>query len=77
VKSILLLSLPALVGGALVRAETIYWYSVAGGHNLTSTGALMQAGFSFEAGVFKNNFVPTAANKQIEVFEFSSCWRSV
>ncbi len=50
------------LSGAALRAETIYWYSVSGGNNLTSTGAPMSGGFRFELGVFKGSFVPTDAN---------------
>lgn len=43
------------------RAELVNWYSVEA-TNLTSTGEPMGADFSFELGVFKSGFVPTADN---------------
>ncbi|MCX6865824.1 MAG: hypothetical protein NTV46_06305 [Verrucomicrobia bacterium] len=48
--------------GAACHAEQIYWYSVGPASNLTSSGAAMTAGFSFELGVFKDGFVPGSAN---------------
>lgn len=48
--------------GAACHAEQIYWYSVGPISNLTSGGAAMTAGFSFELGVFKDGFVPGSAN---------------
>ncbi len=44
------------------HAETIRWFSVAESANLSSTGGAMDGEFSFELGVFKNNFMPTAVN---------------
>ena len=58
----LLLSLGWLAATG-VRAERLYWYSVAGSVNETSTGLPMDAGFSFELGVFKGSFVPSPTNK--------------
>ena len=55
VLAISLIAMPA-------HAETIRWFSVAESANLSSTGGAMDGEFSFELGVFKDNFTPTAAN---------------
>ncbi|MCX6876177.1 MAG: hypothetical protein NTW21_20580 [Verrucomicrobia bacterium] len=53
----------ALLGGTGVRAERIYWYSVAGAVNETSAGVPMSAAMSFELGVFSGGFVPGPSNQ--------------
>lgn len=58
----LLLSLGWLAATG-VRAERLYWYSVAGSGNETSAGLPMDAGFNFELGVFSGSFVPSLTNK--------------
>jgi hypothetical protein len=54
--------LVAWLAGIPAAAEAIYWFSDADGTNLDSGGALMDARFRFEIGVFADAFVPSAAN---------------
>lgn len=51
-----------LAGIVSAKAERLHWASSLGAANTTSTGQAMDGGFYFELGVFKNGFVPTAAN---------------
>ena len=50
------------LAGSASPAETITWFCAPDSTNLTNSNAPMSAAFNFELGVFKNNFVPTAAN---------------
>jgi hypothetical protein len=54
-----------------VSGQTILWNSDANATNETSTGALMDAGFRFELGVFNSGFTPTALNIQ----DWSANWQ--
>ncbi len=55
--------LPLIALGGIMKAqESILWSSEANAVNHTSTGALMDAGFRFEIGVFKGSFTPNAGN---------------
>ncbi len=51
-----------LAGLAPAQAERIYWGSSLGAADTTSGGQLLAEDMSFELGVFKNGFVPTAEN---------------
>lgn len=62
----------ALVTVGIASGETINWYSPSQKTNLTSTGQLMDGGFQFELGVFKNGFAPTAGNAS----QWASYWAS-
>ncbi len=52
----------SLFAAGAAHASKINWASSLNRTNLTSTGAVMDAAFRFELGVFKSGFVPTAAN---------------
>ena len=67
-----LLVVVSWLAGTASRAETIKWFCAPGSTNLTSSNAPMSAAFNFELGVFKNNFVPTAAN----VAQWAANWES-
>lgn len=51
-----------LLGSAALQAQPILWSSDPEKVNHDSQGVAMDAGYSFELGVFKNDFVPTLAN---------------
>lgn len=58
-----------LFAGALSAAQ-IHWYSNLGYFNSNSEAELMDESFRFELGVFRDNFVPTPANRD----EWSTYW---
>ena len=54
-------------------ATVLNWYSPAGAANFTSTGAPMDAAFTFDLGVFTAGFTPLSTN----IGTWSAAWRSV
>ncbi len=60
----------ALLAVVPASAETIQWFSDAGMTNQDSGGLSMDAGFTFELGVFSGGFVPTSSN----VAQWRSKW---
>jgi hypothetical protein len=65
-----LLSIALASAVSSASGQTILWNSDANAINETSTGALMDAGFRFELGVFNDGFNPTALNIQ----DWSANW---
>ena len=57
-----ILPLLSLLPGALLHAQPIIWSSAPQEVNQDSSGEAMDAGFTFELGVFRNGFVPTMEN---------------
>jgi hypothetical protein len=51
-----------MLGSAALHAQPVLWSSDPERVNHDSLGVPMDSGFSFELGVFKNNFVPTLSN---------------
>lgn len=51
-----------LLATGAANGETINWYCPAQKINLTSSGPVMDGGFQFQLGVFKDGFIPTAGN---------------
>jgi hypothetical protein len=63
-----------LSGGSLPLAAQvgIPWNSPPNAVNLTSTGQAMDAGFTFELGVFNGSFVPSSGNMNLWVANWSA-----
>ncbi len=66
------LFLVVLTGAVVpVSGQTILWNSDANAVNLTSSGQVMDSGFTYELGVFTGTFVPTNTNKA----DWAANWR--